>query len=162
LPAATCAFGRVGPPGAAKNHEIRRGAVKAGIRSLAVRNAAFTVKTPAHSEATFNSWNEQVFGVSDAMNADLMITIAFCLYVLVGSLAVGVLAAKSIRDDNAKEADAKRRAPVGEPADGSRRPLSTRLQAELPTGVSEQEAEPRNSLRRATPAVWLGPERSRK
>jgi hypothetical protein len=96
------------------------------------------------------------------MNADLMITIAFCLYVLVGSLAAGVLVAKSIRDDNAKEADAKRRAPVGEPADGSRRPLSTRLQAELPTGVSEQEAEPRNSLRRATPAVWLGPERSRK
>jgi len=96
------------------------------------------------------------------MNADLMITIAFCLYVLIGSLAVGVLAAKSIRDDNAKEADAKRRAPVGEPADGRRRPRSRRLQAELPTGVSEQEAEPRNSLRRATPAVWLGPERSRK
>ena len=54
------------------------------------------------------------------MNADLMITIAFCLYVLVGSLAVGVLAAKSIRDDNAKEADAKRRAAGGEPADESR------------------------------------------
>ena len=40
------------------------------------------------------------------MNADLMITIAFCLYVLVGSLAMGVLVAKSIRNDNAKEADA--------------------------------------------------------
>jgi hypothetical protein len=96
------------------------------------------------------------------MNADLMITMAFCLYVLVGSLAVGVLAAKSIRDDNAKEAYAKRRAAGGEPADGSRRPRSTRLQAELPTGVSAQEAEPRNSLSRATPAIWLGPERPRK
>jgi hypothetical protein len=134
----------------------------AGIRSSAVRNAAFTVKTPARSEATFSSWNEQVFGVSDAMNADLMITIAFCLYVLVGSLAVGVIAAKSIRDDHAKEADAKRRAAGGKPVDGTSRPRSTRLWAELPTGVSEQEAEPRNSLKRATPAVWLGPEISRK
>jgi hypothetical protein len=71
------------------------------------------------------------------MNADLMITIAFCLYVLIGSLAVGVLAAKSIRDDNAKEADAKRRAAGCEVADGSRRPRSKRLQAELPTGVSK-------------------------
>jgi hypothetical protein len=134
----------------------------AGIRSSAVRNAAFTVKTPARSEATFSSWNEQVFGVSDAMNADLMITIAFCLYVLVGSLAAWVLVAKSIHDDNAKEAEAKRSAASGEPADGSRRPRSTRLQAQLPARVSEQDAEPRNSLRRATPAVWLGPERSRK
>lgn len=108
MPATTCAFGRIGPPGAAKNHEIHRGAVKAGIRSSAVRNAAFTVKTPARSEATFSSWNEQVFGVSDAMNADLMITIAFCLYVLVGSRAAWVLVAKSIHDDNAKEAEAKR------------------------------------------------------
>jgi len=71
------------------------------------------------------------------MNADLMITMAFCLHVLVGSLAVGVLAAKSIRDDNAKEADAKRRAAGCEVADGSRRPRSKRLQAELPTGVSK-------------------------
>ena len=96
------------------------------------------------------------------MNADLMITIAFCLYVLVGSLAMGVLVAKSIRNDNAKEADQTRRAPGGEHADGSRWPRSTRLQAELPTGVSAQEAEPRNSLSRATPAIWLGPERPRK
>ena len=64
------------------------------------------------------------------MNADLMITIAFCLYVLIGSLAAWVLLAQSIRDDNAKEADAKRRAPGGEPAD-------PRLQAGVPTGVSE-------------------------
>jgi hypothetical protein len=48
------------------------------------------------------------------MNADLMITIAFCLYVLVVALAAGVLLANSIRDDNAKEADAKRRAAGGE------------------------------------------------
>ena len=61
------------------------------------------------------------------MNADLMITLAFCLYVLIGSLAVGVLAAKSIRDDNAKEADAKRRAAGGEPADESRRHVRKRL-----------------------------------
>jgi hypothetical protein len=54
------------------------------------------------------------------MNADLMITIAFCLNVLVGSLAVGVVVAKSILDDNAKEADAKRRPAGNEPADGSR------------------------------------------
>jgi hypothetical protein len=67
------------------------------------------------------------------MNADLMITIAFCLYVLVGSLAVGVLVAKSIRDHNAKEADAKRRATGGEPADGSKRPRWTRLQARVPS-----------------------------
>jgi hypothetical protein len=96
------------------------------------------------------------------MNADLMITIAFCVYALAGSLAVGALVAKSIRDDHAKEADAKRRAAGGKPAVGTGRPRSTRLWAELPTGVSEQEAEPRNSLRRAIPAVWLGPERSRK
>jgi hypothetical protein len=61
------------------------------------------------------------------MNADLMITIAFCLYVLVGSLAMGVLAAKSIRDDHAKEAEAKRRAAGGEPVGGSSRPGSTSL-----------------------------------
>jgi hypothetical protein len=66
------------------------------------------------------------------MNPDLMITIAFCLYVLVGSLAMGVLVAKSIRNDNSKEADQTRRAPGGEHADGSRWPRSTRLQAELP------------------------------
>lgn len=57
------------------------------------------------------------------MNADLMITIAFCLYVLVGSLAMGLLAAKSIREDRAKEADAKRRAAGGEPAGESRKRL---------------------------------------
>jgi hypothetical protein len=61
------------------------------------------------------------------MNADLMITIALCLYVLVGSLAVGMLATKSIREDRAKEADAKRRAAGGAPADESRRPRSKRL-----------------------------------
>jgi hypothetical protein len=71
------------------------------------------------------------------MNADLMITIAFCLYVLVGSLAAGVLVAKSIRDDNAKGADAKRRAAGSEPADGGRQPRSARLQAGVPTGVSK-------------------------
>jgi len=57
------------------------------------------------------------------MNADLMITIAFCLYVLVGSLAMGLLAAKSIREDRAKEADAKRRVAGGEPAGESRKRL---------------------------------------
>jgi hypothetical protein len=61
------------------------------------------------------------------MNADLMITIAFCLYALVGSLAMGVLAARSIRDDQAKEAEAKRRAAGGEPVGGGSRPGSTRL-----------------------------------
>ena len=71
------------------------------------------------------------------MNPDLMITIAFCLYVLVGSLAAGVLVAKSIRDDNATEADAKRRAAGSELADGGRQPRSTRLQAGVPSGVSE-------------------------
>ena len=50
------------------------------------------------------------------MNADLMITIAFCLYILVGSLAMGALAARSIREDRAKEAGAKRRAAGGDPA----------------------------------------------
>jgi hypothetical protein len=96
------------------------------------------------------------------MNADLMITIAFCLYVLVGSLAVGVIAAKSIRDDHAKEADAKRRTAGGEPADGSRRPRSTRLLG----GVADRGIGARSgatkSLRRATPAVLLGPERDGK
>ena len=61
----------------------------------------------------------------NAMNADLMITIALCLYVLIGSLTMGALAAKSIRDDRAKEADAKRRAAVGGSAEG--RPRTTRL-----------------------------------
>jgi len=61
----------------------------------------------------------------DAMNADLMITIALCLYVLMGSLAMAALAAKSIRDDQAKEVDAKRPAAV----DGSavERPRTTML-----------------------------------
>jgi hypothetical protein len=70
------------------------------------------------------------------MNPDLLITIAFCLYVLVGSLAVGVLVAKTIRDDNAKEDDAKRRA-AGEPAEERRQPRSTRPRAGPPTHVSE-------------------------
>jgi hypothetical protein len=43
------------------------------------------------------------------MNADLMITIAFCLIVLFGSLAEGVLFALSARNDKAKEAEARRR-----------------------------------------------------
>lgn len=60
------------------------------------------------------------------MNADLMITIAFCLYVLLGSLAVGMLFAQSIRDDKVKEAEAKRRSAGGEPADRIRQPRSTR------------------------------------
>jgi len=34
------------------------------------------------------------------MDADLMITIAFCLYVLVGSLAVGAFVARTVHDDN--------------------------------------------------------------
>jgi uncharacterized membrane protein len=59
------------------------------------------------------------------MNADLMITIALCLYVLIGSLAMGALAAKSIREDHATEADAERRAA----GDGSteERPRTTRM-----------------------------------
>jgi len=51
------------------------------------------------------------------MNADLMITIALCLYVLIGSLAMAALAAKSIRDDQAKEVDAKRPAAVDDVLD---------------------------------------------
>jgi hypothetical protein len=43
-----------------------------------------------------------------AMNADLMITIAFCLIVLLGSLAAAELIMQSARDDKAKEAEAKR------------------------------------------------------
>ena len=117
------------------------------MRSLAVRNAAFAVRTPAAAlRSTHGSTDSSV--CSDAMNADLMITIAFCLYVLVVSLADGVLAAKGIRNDKVKEADAKRRAAGGEPADGSRRPRSTRLQAGKPTGVSEKKRVP--------PAVLLG------
>src|SRR5215218_5907619 len=48
------------------------------------------------------------------MNAELMITIAFCLIVLLGSLALGVLFAQSVRGDKAKEAEAKRLAAGGE------------------------------------------------
>jgi hypothetical protein len=43
------------------------------------------------------------------MDADLMITIAFCLYVLVASFAVWACVTTTIRDDNhPKQADAKR------------------------------------------------------
>jgi hypothetical protein len=42
------------------------------------------------------------------MNADLMITIAFCLWVLFGSLATGVLFALSRPNDEAKASEAKR------------------------------------------------------
>jgi hypothetical protein len=60
------------------------------------------------------------------MNADLMITIALCLYVALGSLAVAMFFAQSIRDDTAKEAEAKRRLAGGERAErsGSRRRAS--------------------------------------
>lgn len=51
------------------------------------------------------------------MDADLMITIAFCLYVSLGSLAVVMLVAPSIRDDTTKAAEAKRRPAGGEPAE---------------------------------------------
>ena len=96
------------------------------------------------------------------MNADLMITIAFCLYVLVGSLAVGVLVAKSTRDDNAKEADAKRRAAVSEPAGGSRQPRSARLHAGCrPEYPSKKRSRATRSGERPA-AVWLGPEKDRK
>jgi hypothetical protein len=60
------------------------------------------------------------------MNADFMITIALCLYVLLGSLAVVLLFAQSIRDDRAKEAEAKQRFTGGETADRIRQPQSTR------------------------------------
>jgi hypothetical protein len=43
------------------------------------------------------------------MNADVMITIAFCLIVLLGSLAEGLLFALSVRNDKAKEAETRRR-----------------------------------------------------
>jgi hypothetical protein len=43
------------------------------------------------------------------MNSDVVITIAFCLIVLFGSLAEGVLFALSARNDKAKEAETRRR-----------------------------------------------------
>ena len=43
------------------------------------------------------------------MNADVMITIAFCLIVVLGSLAEGLLFAFSARNDKAKEAETRRR-----------------------------------------------------
>jgi hypothetical protein len=43
------------------------------------------------------------------VNADVMITIAFCLIVLLGSLAEGLLFALSVRNDKAKEAETRRR-----------------------------------------------------
>jgi hypothetical protein len=79
------------------------------------------------------------------MNADLMITIAFCLYVLVGSFAVGVLVAKSTRDDKAKEADAQRRMQAG-------------CRPEYPS--KKRSRATRSGERPA--AVWLGPEKDRK
>lgn len=82
---------------------------------LAVPNGLYAVATQARGKATFNSWNEPVpenrsaSRPARAMNADLMITIAFCLIVLFGSLAEGVLFALSARNDKAKEAEARRR-----------------------------------------------------
>jgi hypothetical protein len=58
------------------------------------------------------------------MNADLMITIAFCLYVSLGSLALAILVAQSIRDDTAKAVEAKRRS---EPAERIRQPRPARV-----------------------------------
>jgi hypothetical protein len=63
-----------------------------------------------------------VFDVGGAMNADLMITIAFCLYVLIGSLAMGALAVKSIHEDRVNEADA--RASVVRPVEETARDAS--------------------------------------
>ena len=56
------------------------------------------------------------------MNADLMITIAFCLIVLLGSLAAAVLIAQSARDDRVNEAEAKRLPAAAE----IRQPMSAR------------------------------------
>jgi len=56
------------------------------------------------------------------MNADLMITIAFCVYVLLGSLAVGMLFARSVGEDKAKEAEANRLAAGREPGGAIRQP----------------------------------------
>jgi hypothetical protein len=42
------------------------------------------------------------------MNADLMITIAFCVYVVLGSLAIVALAPRKLPDDQDDEADRKR------------------------------------------------------
>jgi hypothetical protein len=61
-----------------------------------------------------------------AVNADLMITIAFCLMVVFGSFAGGVLFALSVRDDRAKEAEAKRLAAGDEPPAALKQPRSTR------------------------------------
>jgi hypothetical protein len=61
--------------------------------------------------------DRHLFGVRGTMDADLMITIAFCLYVSLGSLAVVTLVAPSIRDDTTKAAEAKRRPAGGEPAE---------------------------------------------
>jgi hypothetical protein len=68
---------------------------------VAVPNGLFAGATQARGRGTFS-----------AMNADLMITIAFCLIVLFGSLAEGVLFALSARNDRAKE-EAERRAVEG-------------------------------------------------
>jgi hypothetical protein len=55
-----------------------------------------------------------------------MITIAFCLMVVFGAFAGGVLFVLSVRDDKAKEAEARRLALAGEPAGASRQAWSTR------------------------------------
>jgi hypothetical protein len=79
------------------------------VRSSRPRNAAFTGGKRAPGGATFNAWNDYVFDVGGAMNSDLMITIALCLYVVIGSLAMGTLAAKSIHDDQVEETGEKAR-----------------------------------------------------
>ena len=83
--------------------------------------------------------DRHLFGVRGTMDADLMITIAFCLYVSLGSLAVVMLVARSIRDDTTKAAEAKRRPPAANPAKGSRSHGRRELQAA--TAVSELEAK---------------------
>jgi hypothetical protein len=71
------------------------------------------------------------------MNADLMITIAFCLYVLLGSLAVGMLFAQSIRDDKVKRRRRSGALPAASPPTGSDSHGRRELEAGVPTAVSE-------------------------
>jgi hypothetical protein len=85
------------------------------------------------------------------MNADLMITIAFCLIVLFGSLAAAVLIAQSVRDDKAKEAEAKRLAAEAE----IRQPTSARGADESDVRALSAAGDPDPGLAMRSGAVAL-------
>ena len=102
------------------------------------------------------------------MNADLMITIAFCLYVLVGSLAVGFWLRKASAKTVRKRPTRSDALPAASLPTRAEATVERGCRRRLPTGGVADRGYRSNNRSRATrsgerpAAVWLGPEKDRK